>query len=217
MYRLGWPVVVAIVFGVLNGIEVGHTQPSERAMPQPNSRNGPGLWTVIASRRSARTYGHRELAETELAQLLWAGQGVVDGHRTTPSAGALYPLTIHVVDARGVWRYGAKEQRLVREAATDRRADVADAALRQTAVRSAAVTFVISGDLGLVAKKYGAHSTRFVTLEAGHAAQNMLLAATALELAAVPIGAFDDQELRRAIGLANNLTPLYLVAVGAPP
>jgi SagB-type dehydrogenase family enzyme len=80
------------------------------------------------------------------------------------------------------------------------------------------VTFVISADLAPVANKYGKRSAeRFVTLEAGHAAQNLLLAATALGLAAVPIGAFDDRELRRVVGLDEDRTPLYLLAVGARP
>lgn len=143
---------------------------------------------------------------------------MLDGHRTTPSAGALYPLTIHVVDGRGVWRYAPSEHRLVRQGPRDRREDVAVAAYRQSAVRDAAAIFVISGDLAPVAKKYGPRSAeRFVTLEAGHAAQNTLLAATALDLAAVPIGAFDDRELRRVLALADDRTPLYLIAVGSRP
>lgn len=37
----------------------------------------------------------------------------------------------------------------------------------------------------------------------------------ALDLAAVPIGAFDDREVRRVVGLGDSGTPLYLFAVGS--
>ncbi|MBS1124685.1 MAG: Nitroreductase family, partial [Deltaproteobacteria bacterium] len=45
--------------------------------------------------------------------------------------------------------------------------------------------------------------------------QNALLTATALGLGAVPVGAFEDEKLRRALNLAGDVTPLYLIPVGA--
>ncbi len=53
-------------------------------------------------------------------------------------------------------------------------------------------------------------------LEAGHAAQNLLLQAVSLGLAAVPIGAFHDDEVQRVLGLPNDHQPLYLIPVGHP-
>jgi nitroreductase len=50
------------------------------------------------------------------------------------------------------------------------------------------------------------------TYEAGHAAQNLLLQATALGLGAVAVGAFDDKHLGRL--LPSDVQPLYLVPVG---
>lgn len=54
-------------------------------------------------------------------------------------------------------------------------------------------------------------------MEAGHAAQNVLLAATSEGLAAVPVGAFDDAALARALVLPAGETPLYVVPVGTAP
>lgn len=64
--------------------------------------------------------------------------------------------------------------------------------------------------------KYGARAERYATLEAGHAVQNLLLTAVALELAAVPAGAFDDERVASALDLPDDESPLYLVAVGRP-
>jgi nitroreductase len=64
--------------------------------------------------------------------------------------------------------------------------------------------------------RYGSHAERYVHLEAGHAAQNVLLEATALGLGAVPVGAFDDDAVRAAISASADETPLYILAVGHP-
>ena len=67
------------------------------------------------------------------------------------------------------------------------------------------------------AQKYGANrSSRYVHLEAGHAAQNLLLEAVALGLGAVPIGAFHDADVQKALSLPRNHEPLYLIPVGKP-
>ena len=59
-----------------------------------------------------REFAAVPLQATDLAQLAWAAQGDTGGgHRTTPSAGALYPLELNVVVgavagiAPGVYRY----------------------------------------------------------------------------------------------------------------
>jgi nitroreductase len=57
---------------------------------------------------------------------------------------------------------------------------------------------------------------RYVHMEVGHAGQNVLLQATALGLAAVPIGAFYDERVQQALELPLNQQPLYLIPVGHP-
>jgi nitroreductase len=53
-------------------------------------------------------------------------------------------------------------------------------------------------------------------MEAGHAAQTLLLQAQALGLAGVPVGAFDDEAVARALHSARDEEPLYLLPVGWP-
>jgi nitroreductase len=54
-------------------------------------------------------------------------------------------------------------------------------------------------------------------LEAGHAAQNLLLAAAAFGLGAAPVGAFQDEDMAQVLRLARDEMPLYLIPVGWPP
>ena len=93
---------------------------------------------------------------------------------------------------------------------------MAAAALGQPAVSSAPLTLVIAAVYQRTTGKYGFRGRRFVELEAGHVAQNLLLQAVALGLAAVPIGSFDDQRLAQALRLPPEHAPLYIIAVGHP-
>ena len=205
------------------GCEPSSAQPApspaaRRVLPAPIRNGGPSLATVLSSRHSVRAFGDRELEDTELGQLLWAAQGVTEaGRRTAPSAGGLYPLTIRVADAHGVWRYVPANHALVPESPVDRRASIAAASFGQSPLHVAPVVLVITASYAVTAQKYGGRAERFATLEAGHAAQNVLLEASALGLGAVPIGGFADDALRRALELQPEETPLYLIAVGACP
>lgn len=207
--------VAAVVLALAT---VGHTRPAGyRVLPAPIKSGGPSLAAVLASRHSSREFSNRELEDTQLGQLLWAAQGLTDGRRTTPSAGALYPLTVRVADTSGVWRYIPADHALVAESSVDRREVLSVASFGQAALSSSPVVLVITARFAVTAKKYGLRAERFATLEAGHAAQNVLLEATALGLAAVPIGGFSDDNVRHALGIETAETPLYLIAVGACP
>ncbi|MGE5185872.1 MAG: SagB/ThcOx family dehydrogenase [Acidobacteriota bacterium] len=214
-------IVAALAFVALETSGTAWSQPldrlaEKRVLPAPQTSGGPSLASVLATRRSRREFGARALDDAELGQLLWAAQGVSDGHRTAPSAGALYPLTIHVVDARGVWHYVPADHAVVRDATGDHRGQLVSASFGQAATRAPEV-LVVTADIAVTAKKYGARAERFATLEAGHVAENVLLEAAALGLDAVPVGAFDEAAVRRALGLTSQDTPLYLIPVGPPP
>jgi nitroreductase len=53
-------------------------------------------------------------------------------------------------------------------------------------------------------------------MEAGHVGQNIALQAVALGLGTVMVGAFDDEEIRKALKLEEQVRPLYIVPVGKP-
>jgi SagB-type dehydrogenase family enzyme len=155
----------------------------------------------------------------ELGQLLWAIQGTTHerGFRTAPSAGALYPLEIYLVTEEGIFHYEPERHDLAVMSRDNPSASLYRAALSQEAVRQAPAVFVVTAVYERTAQKYGdERSPRYVHLEAGHAAQNLLLQAVALNLGAVPIGAFQDEEVQAALELPADHKPLYLIPVGHP-
>ena len=97
-----------------------------------------------------------------------------------------------------------------------RRSEACIAATLEEAIGLAPAVFIIAAVYERTEVKYGARTTRYVHMEAGHAAQNILLQAVALDLGAVPIGAFDDDRLAAALSLPNDEKPLYLIPVGHP-
>lgn len=189
------------------------------ALPQPRLESATSLEEALAGRRSIREFTDTPLTSEEISQLLWAAQGVTHptGFRTAPSAGALYPLEVYVATADGVFGYEPAGHRLTALRRADAREALYRAALRQEAVRQAPAVFVVTAVYARTSAKYGAErSPRYVHLEAGHAAQNLLLQAMALDLGAVPIGAFYDEDVQAALGLPADHEPLYLIPVGHP-
>lgn len=188
-------------------------------LPPPRLEGPLSVEAALARRRSVREFGARPLGAAEIGQLAWAAQGIThgDGLRAAPSAGALYPLELYVATAGGLYRYDPREHGLRRLAAGDPRPALARAALDQDCVGEAPAVFAITAVVARTARRYGRErAARYAHLEAGHAAQNLLLEAVALGLGAVPVGAFDDAALAKALALPPREEPLYLVPVGLP-
>ena len=193
--------------------------PAAIPLPPPNLDGPLSLERAISQRRSVRAFQDTPLTEAELGQLLWAAQGITHprGFRTAPSAGALYPLELYVVTAEGIHHYTARDHTLRTVSHQPAQSALHEAALGQDAVRTAPAVIVITAVYERTAQKYGdQRSPRYVHMEAGHAAQNLLLEAVALNLGAVPVGAFHDEEVQAALALPSDHEPLYLIPVGHP-
>jgi SagB-type dehydrogenase family enzyme len=184
----------------------------------PDTAGGPTLHDVLARRRSVREFADEPLTTAELSQLLWACQGITSesGKRAAPSAGATYPLEIYVVTREGLFHYDPAAHALVQLSGEDLRAALAVAAHDQASVAVAGATFAITAEPGRTERKYGERACLYVKLDAGHAAQNLLLQAVALELGGVPIGSFSERAVSEVLHLTAEHEPVYMVAVGRP-
>ncbi|WP_296604804.1 SagB/ThcOx family dehydrogenase [Nocardioides sp.] len=189
------------------------------SLPQPQPLGVLSLTEALARRQSVREFELTTPTTPQIGQLLWAAQGITrsSGGRTAPSAGALYPLEVYAVTRGTLWHYLPDGHRAEQwDAPATLAAELGDAAVGQDAVSSAPLLVVITGVVDRTYAKYRGRAAQFVTLEAGHCAQNVLLAAVALGLGAVPVGALSDEAVRRRLGLTDALTPYYLVPVGTP-
>jgi SagB-type dehydrogenase family enzyme len=100
---------------------------------------------------------------------------------------------------------------------SDLRPELKAAAVGQSSVGTAPAVIVVAAVPGRLSHRYGDKSEPFVQIEVGHAAQNILLQAAALGLAAVPVGSLDSSRTANALALPPDQTVLYLIPVGRVP
>lgn len=192
-------------------------------LPKPNQEGSKPLEQTIAARRSRRHFLPKSLTLEQIGQLCWAAQGrdSRSGYRTTPSAGATYPLELLVATKDGLFQYLPAKHALEELTDQDLRGELASAAWGQEFVEAAPLTFIFTAEFSRTTNRYGQRGIRYVYMEAGHAAQNVHLQAEALGLGSVAVGAFDDASVSKVLSLPavrrpaeKNLEPLYMVTVG---
>lgn len=190
-------------------------------LPEPTRKGGMSLEESMFLRRSVREFSDDPLTISELSQLLWASQGrAKSGRRVVPSAGALYPLEVYAVCGKvqgvspGVYKYDPQRHSIKRTLEGDRRNQLSSAALGQYWVREAPLNIVIAAVFERTTRKYGERGIRYVFIEVGHSAQNVLLQAVSLNLGAVPVGAFYDEEVKKVLRIEDPEQPLYIIPIG---
>jgi len=188
------------------------------------------LLRSMTRRRSSRKFVPGDSNCHALTKLLWAAYGHVDAkeesdgkcRRTVPSPGALYPLDIHIAlffpldgYARGIYsvRYGAERTVSLWPVSTD--VALLHRCFKDPALLEHALgTVIISGNFERCARKYGLRALSYVPLEAGHAAQNLLLCAEEQGLGTVEIGGIEEDRLAELLSLRDGTTPLTTIIFG---
>lgn len=219
------------------GLNWGHQPSSYKEFPYalkhfhirtPDQRGGKPLWETIAQRRSIREFSNESITFSELSQLIWATQGITSkswgfDFRTSPSAGALYPIETYIIANRveeippGLFHYHAKETQLILLKEGHFGPDICHAGLGQEMLEEAACVFIWSAMVERSRWKYRERAYRYIYMDVGHIGQNIYLAATSLNLGCCTVGAFFDEEVDRLIGVdGKDEISLYLGAVGRP-
>jgi SagB-type dehydrogenase family enzyme len=193
------------------------------SLPGPKADTEGTLADILGKRRSIRRFSQEDMGIEEAAALLYGAQGVNRRRgRTAPSAGALYPLELHLVAgnveslAQGVYHYLPPDHALLPGRTGDVRQELATACLGQTWMADAPMVLAICAVYERVTDRYGERGKRYVDMEAGHAAQNVHLQAAALGLGTVVVGAFEDDVVARILGLSAWECPIALMPVGTP-
>ena len=198
------------------------------SLPEPDSRGGAPLWEVLSTRRSVREFKNQPVSAQQVSQLLWASQGITAEQfgykfRTTPSAGALYPVETYLVInnveeiPQGVYHYAVEDHRLEQIKKGDYRVTVARAALDQKVAYEAGLVFIWTAIYARCKWKYKQRAYRYIYLDAGHIAQGVALASVALGLGSCQIGAIYDEEADDLLGLdGNDEGTIYFSVVGVP-
>ncbi len=183
---------------------------------------------TLRRRKSVRDYRPTPLSLAHLSYLLWASSGISRTEqgfefRTAPSAGALYPIETYIVanEVRdlepGVYHYGVRNHELEQIKAGDTRRQIAAAALGQAICATAPAVLIWTAIFARAKCKYGERAYRYVYLDAGHAAENVALAAVSLNLGSCQVGALFDDEVNKLIEVdGTEESVVYMSVVGVP-
>lgn len=203
---------------------LAYADPSARIpLPAPLRVDAP-LGDAILARRTRRDFSGGPLALADLSTLLFLAYGVTGAHpggeplRAAPSAGGRYPLEFFPVALRvdglpaGVHHYHPETHSLERVPGAWSEESLRRALFDMPWLREASAIMLVGAVLPRTLAKYQERGYRLVLLDAGHAAQNLLLAAHGLGLGAAPLGGFVDDELNAMAGL-NGVDEDVLCAV----
>ncbi len=186
--------------------------------------NGFSLEESIANRRTTRIFSDMPLTLKQLAQILWAAQGITNrktGQRAAPSAGRTYPIDLYISPNKvegiscGLYIYRPENHQLILHREGYYRDALYIAALEQQWVKNAAVVIIFVADPSKVAAKYGDESAeKSVYLEAGHISENIYLQATSMGLAVGAIGGFSQDIVDRVLSLDEKYKTVYINILG---
>ena len=182
---------------------------------------------VLNRRFSCRNFRDTPLSTKEISLLLWSTNGLkidatTEATRILPSAGATYPLEIFLVVGNGgvegveegVYRYDYSTHSLWRIKSGDVRRQLTFACLNQNFILQAPVSIAICAQYERTTSFYGQRGYRYVIMEAGHACQNLYLICSYLHLGTVEVGAFEDEKVKKVLGIPEELGVLSIMPVG---
>lgn len=184
---------------------------------------------AIAQRRSRRRFSPTPLTLEELAFLCWAALGVqkVFGageavFRTVPSAGARHALQLYLAVGGtiglncGLYRYMAIEHALTLLYTDPMILEkTARACREQSWIAQAAAVLFLSSVPYRMEWRYGPASPKLIALDAGHACQNIYLAAESIGAGTCAVAAYDQEQTDRLLGLdGRDEFVIYLAPIG---
>ena len=216
-------VILSFAFAcVILGIRVSD---AAIVLPKPSLDGKVSVEKAIQQRRTVRDFRETPLSIPHLGQLLWAAQGITDPNgvgRSAPSGGARYPLDIYVIVGKkgveglgeGAYHYAPGNHSIALMNKKDLRSEIGSASLGQMWMAGAPVMFIITAEYRRITGRYGDRGIRYARIEAGHVGQNLFLQAEALGLGAGIVGAFNDAEVVKVMGIPPQHEPLLIMPVG---
>ena len=133
-------------------------------------------------------------------------------NRTVPSAGQRYPLEIYLFMfssgekySSGVYHYGVREHALEPVFfSTFSGETISTFSLEEKVTKNAKGMICITSVFNRTVEKYGSRGYRYILLEAGHVAQNIILAGTEKGLHFVPVGGCHEENIEAFLGLGSQ-------------
>ena len=148
------------------------------------------FFEVVNTRQSIRAFQDKPIEPEQL-------QRILETINRAPSAGNLQGYEVYLVTGQACLQA------------------LAQAATGQDFIAQALLALVFCTHPARSAKKYGQRgATLYCVQDATIACAYAQLAVTALRLASVWVGAFNEETVRRVIGVGNDLRPIAILPIG---
>ena len=173
-------------------------------LPEPKKEGGMPLNEALSKRKSSRDFDPSiELTPEIISQALWCcyGPNRENGHKTTPSANAWYPLIVYVFLEEGVYQYEPNDNTLTKLLSGDFR-DMTGT--QKSVVTKASVNFVFIGDLKKPTKYEGETKLIAIYSDTGHCSMALGLFASANNMKGVTREMVDVDPLLELLGLPKE-------------
>jgi len=149
------------------------------------------LSEAIKGRRSIRAFKPQDVPEKTVEKL-------IDAARHAPSAGNIQPWEFVIARKQGIKKKLAQ-------------------AANQVFVEEAPVVIVVCADENRASMGYGHRGeTLYCIQDTAAATQNILLTAYSLGLGTCWVGAFDENQAKKALRTPNGIRPVAMIPVGYP-
>ncbi len=189
-------------------------------IPLTEPVSGLSLREVLDRRQSKRDVNDASLTMADVSELfgLALRQKVDSARRPYPSGGALYPIETYFIgpidnEPARIYHYLPNAHAL--EVLWGVPIDEPVGNIFGEEQKEAKAALLLTARWHRSSAKYGDFSYVLGLLEAGHIGQNLVLAATAGDLKACPMGGFDDEKVASLLDLdPNEEQPVHAIMIG---
>ena len=199
-------------------------------LPSPNYEGEKSLENLLKVRRTCRVISKKKVDLQSISQMLWALYGINDDeresekefyHHTVPSSGHAFPLVVYAIWSDGFYEYKPVDHKLHLIRNEDLRKKLGYEELydlNRNSIRKAPITILLTVNNDVIMKitPLMEDALKYAYLEAGHAAQNLILQALALGLGTTTITSFNVAIVYQILKIPLNHRPIYILPIGYP-
>jgi SagB-type dehydrogenase family enzyme len=204
----------------------------EVTLPAVRGTDKNSLIEIMRRRRTNRTSSNYAVSREELGKCLYAGLGIIGEVKgttgwlpisMTPSGGARNPYEAFILIRRGkdiaegLYHYSAVDHSL-QKLETQSPNNISGLLANQEWTDDMAAIIILVAVLERTMWKYSdPNAYRVVLIEAGHIAQNIMLAATELDLSVCPTAAIAHSRMSKLLQLKGlTQVPIYALTLDKP-
>lgn len=200
---------------ILTAITCFAQEPKIISLPKPDMQFPVSVMEAIQMRSSSRAFSDKALSYQEIANIVWAGNGInrpETGKRTAPSAHNWQDITLYVFLPEGVYLYLPKEHALQEVLHEDLR----QLAGSQEYVKTTPLNIILVSDQAKMENTTAEDKALLSGADAAFVAENIYLYCAGKKLAVVVRAMIDRTTLSRKLHLSDEQKIILGQTIGFP-